>query len=467
MHASIHDPPALRLTPTQRKEFYKELFALAIPIGLQNLLVALLGATDALMLGRLTQDSVAAVSLANQIAFIMSLFLFSVVGGCSALIAQYWGKGDRTMVKNLFCTMLKLSSLISFVFFFLAFFVPENLMGIYTNDARLIPIGASYLRAVSFSYLFNGMNQCYFQMMKVEDRARRSVFISVAMLITDVVLDFFLIYGIGPFPALGATGSAYSTLGVEAVAFIWCVAESHRPGCVRPDLAGLRWFSRDVARDLLRISLPMLASGLAWGLGYSAHSLLMGHMGSDATAAASITSVMLELITCMCKGLSAGAGIMIGKLLGDSQFEKAKSYGRSFWGVSLWCGVFNMALLAVTGPVILHFFVLTVTARQYLIWMLIFTAAYGFAYSLNTIITCGVFPAGGDAIYDSISVFFSMWCFALPLAFLGLFVFHWPVMAVYIVMCMDEIVKLPWIYPRYKKYLWLTNLTRDGEKSGF
>lgn len=450
------------MTSIEKKDFRKELFSLAVPISLQSLLVALIGATDALMLGRWSQDAVAAVSLANQIAFIMSLFVFSLVGGGGALIAQYWGKGDRNMVKNIFCTILKYSFLISLVFFGLAFFIPEKLMTIYTNEESLIAIGASYLRVVSFSYLFNGVTQCYFQMMKVEDRANRSVFISVATLITDVVLDFFLIYGNGPFPALGANGSAYSTIGVEAVAFIWCVIESHQPNCIRPDLQGFKWFSKDIFKDLMKIALPMLASALAWGIGYSAHSLLMGHMGSDATAAASIASLMLELITCVCKGLSAGAGIMIGKLLGDSQFEKAKAYGKAFWGVSFWCGVLNMALMGVAGPVILHFFVLTETARQYLIYMLIFTAVYAFAYSFNTIVTCGVLPAGGDAIYDSISVMISMWCFALPLAFLGAFVFKWPVLVVYTVMLIDEIVKVPWIYPRYKKYLWLQNLTRES-----
>ena len=449
------------MTRLEKKEFRRELFSLAVPISIQSLLVALIGATDALMLGRLTQDSVAAVSLANQIAFIMSLFNFSIVGGGGALIAQYWGKGDKRMVKNIFCTMLKYSFLISFVFFCLAFFLPERLMAIYTNEESLITIGASYLRMVSFSYLFNGVTQCYFQMMKVEDRASRSVFISVATLVTDVVLDFFLIYGNGPFPALGANGSAYSTIGVEAVALIWCIAESRKPGCIRPDLQGFLWFSRDIFKDLMKIALPMLASALAWGIGYSAHSLLMGHMGSDATASASIASLMLEVVTCVCKGLSAGAGIMIGKLLGDSQFDKARQYGKAFWGVSFWCGILNASLLGITGPIILHFFILTETARQYLVYMLCFTALYVFAYSFNTIITCGVFPAGGDAIYDSISVMISMWCFALPLAFLGAFVFRWPVMAVYIVMLLDEIVKLPWIYPRYKKYLWLQNLTRE------
>ena len=92
---------------SEKREFYKELFALAIPIGLQNLLVALIGASDALMLGRLNQDSIAAVSLANQIVFVMNLFIGAVIGGGGALIAQYWGKGDRTMVKNLFCMILK------------------------------------------------------------------------------------------------------------------------------------------------------------------------------------------------------------------------------------------------------------------------------------------------------------------------------------------------------------------------
>ena len=120
-----------------------------------------------------------------------------------------------------------------------------------------------------------------------------------------------------------------------------------------------------------------------------------------------------------------------------------------------------MILLCVLGPVMLKFFILSETAKEYLAIMLIFTAVYVFAFSINTIVVCGIFPAGGDAKYDAVSVFFASWCFSLPLALLGTFVFHWPVMVVYILMCADEIVKLPWVYPRYKKYLWVKNLTRE------
>ncbi len=413
------------------------------------------------MLGRLMQDAVSAVSLANQISFIMNLFSGAVVGGAGALIAQYWGKGNRTMVKNLFCMLMKWVFAISFLFFALAMFVPELLMRIYTPDAALIEIGASYLRAVSLSYLFSGITQCYFLVMKLEGKAPKSVMISVVTLITDIVLDFFLIYGNAGVPKLGANGSAYSTVAVELIALIWCIAESYRGDSVRPDLQGFRWSSAEVTRDLFKIALPMLGSSLAWGLGFSMHSLIMGHLGSDATAAASITSVAQELITCVCKGISAGSGIMVGKLLGQNLFDKAKEYGRKFCHISFFAGGIHMVLLCILGPVVAEFFVLSDTAKFYLICMLVFSGIYVFAYSVNTVIVCGIFPAGGDARYDAISVFFASWCFALPLALLGTFVFHWPVIIVYILMCADEIVKLPWLYPRYRKYLWLNNLTRE------
>lgn len=453
------------MTESEKKEFYKELFALAIPIGLQNLLTALIGASDALMLGRLTQDSIAAVSLANQISFIMNLFIGAAVGGAGALIAQYWGKKDRNMVKNLFCMLIKWAFVIAFIFFALAMLIPEQLMRIYTPEESLIKIGASYLRVVSVSYLFAGISQCYYLKMKIEGKASKSVAISVVTLLTDMVLDFFLIYGIAGAPKLGANGSAYSTVFVELVAVVWCVIESYRGDSIHPDWKGFRWFSADVTKDFLKISLPMLGSSIAWGIGFSMHSLIMGHLGSDATAAASITSVVQELITFVAKGIASGAGIIIGKLLGQGLFDKAKVYGRKLCFISFWGGGIQAALLCILSPIAARFFVLTETARHYLIFMMIFTAFYVFAHSINTVIVCGIFPAGGDARYDAISVFFASWCFALPLALLGTFVFHWPVILVYILMCADEIVKLPWLYPRYKKYLWLNDLTREEEKA--
>ena len=447
----------------ENRQFYKELFSLAIPIGLQNLLIALIGATDAFMLGRYSQDAVSAVSLANQASFIMNLFVGAAVGGGGVLLAQYYGKGDGGMVKNLFCMILKYAFGITVVFFCLAMFAPEALMRIYTKETALIEIGASYLRAVAPSYLFVGVTQCYYALMKLEGKAKKSIYISLFALIADVVLDIFLIYGlIGDFQGFGPDGSAYSTVFVEFCALVWCVAESYRKGSTRVDLKGVLWHSWAITKDFFKVLLPMLGSSLAWGIGFSLHSFIMGHLGSDATAPASIASVAQEVITCLCKGISAGAGIMVGKLLGQNLFEEAKAYGKRFWKVAIFTGLLHMAVLYALIPVFSAFFILSETAERYLVYMLLFNGLYAFAYSLNAIIVCGVFPAGGDANYDAVSVFLSSWCFALPLALLGAFVFDWSVIAVYILMCSDEIVKLPWLYGRYKKYKWLKNLTHDA-----
>ena len=443
------------------KSFRKELSALAIPFALQGLLTALVGASDALMLGRLTQSSIAAVSLANQISFVMSLFMGAAIGSVGVLVAQYYGKEDFATVKKLLSMSLRYSFGIALIFFLLAFFIPEQLMMIFTNEPELIRIGADYLRIVSFSYLFSGVAQCYLMLMKVDGRAKMSVWISAVTVIVDMAADFFLIYGFGKIPALGANGSAYSTIAVEILAVIWCVIASLQKGRIRPNIRSLLSFSKQLEKDTLRVALPMLASSLSWGLSISAHSAIIGHLGTDATAAYSVTNVATSLIQCLSHGFANGGAIMLGGLLGQNRLEEAKDYGRRFWNVSIFCGVANAVLLCIVGPLVYIFYVLEPLAKQYLVMMLAFNILYMFAYAFNTVFTCGVFPAGGDAKYDAVSVFFATWCFALPLSLIGCFVFHWPVMVVYIVMCADEIVKVPFLIPHYRKYIWLKNLTRE------
>ena len=443
----------------ERRSFNAELMALAIPLALQNLLNALVGASDALMLGRLTQDAIAAVSLANQISFVMSLFNGAVIGAVGVLIAQYWGKKDYLNAKRFLGMAMRYVVVISFLFFILALSIPEKLMTIFTLEPELIRIGAGYLRIVSFSYLFAGISQCFLMMMKVTDYAKLSVKISAVTVLVDMSVDFFLIYGIGPVPALGANGSAYSTIAVEAIALIWCLLWAQ----VRMDHNTLFFFSKQYEKDAWKIIPGMLASSLSWGLSMTMHSFILGHLGTAATAASSVTSVAQQLIQCITMGLSTGAGIMIGQLLGQNMLDKAKEYGHQFWWVALWSGLINIGLICVVGPLVYMFYALEPEAKNYLIQMLMFSAVYMFAYAYNTIITCGVFPAGGDSKYDALSVFFATWCFAIPFALLACFIFHWPVIAVYAVMCLDEIVKVPFIRHRYNRYLWVRNLTRETD----
>lgn len=444
-----------------KKQFNKELFALGIPFALQGLLNALVGASDALMLGRLTQESVAAVSLANQISFVMSLFIGSVTGAAGVLTAQYYGKKDHDTVQKLLCMAIRYVVIISGIFFALTQAIPKQLMMIFTNEPELISIGAGYLKIVGFSYIFNGLSQAYLMLMKVDGRAKISVYISAVIVAVDMTADFFLIYGFGKIPALGANGSAYSTIAVEIIAFVWCLAASFEKNRIRPSVSSLTFFSADLEKDTLKIALPMLASSMAWGLSISAHSSIIGHLGTDAAAAYSISEVATSLIKCIGNGFASGAGIMIGSLLGQNKIDTAKQYGHRFWIVSIWIGVVNDVLLLIIGPLVYFLYVLEPMARNYLVKMLAYQLLYMFAFSFNAIFTCGVLPAGGDARYDAISVCIATWCTAIPLSLIGCRIFKWPVIVVYMVMCADEIVKFPFLLPRYRKYYWLNNLTRE------
>ncbi len=449
---------------TEKKQFNKELRTLAVPLALQQLLNALVGATDALVLGRLTQEAIAAVSLANQVSFVMSLFNGSVIGAIGILVAQYWGKQDYGRARRFLGMAIRYVAGISILFSAAAFCFSEELMRIFTPEEALIAIGGEYLKIVSVSYLLTGLSQCFLLAMKISGCAKMSVWISAVTVAVDVVADIFLVYSWGSWQGLGANGTAWSTIAVETIALAWCILWSLRVKEVRLGSAELTGFTKEFEQDLWRLIPGMLISSLSWGLSISLHSVIMGHLGTDAAAAYSVTTVALQLIQCLGHGLGSGAGIMIGGLLGSNELDKAKKYGRQFWRVSAVAGIINVGLIAVVGPLVYFFYVLEPLAKEYLVGMLLFTALYLFAFSYNTIITCGVFPAGGDAKYDAISVVLATWCFSIPLALLGCFVFDWPVMAVFIVMRLDEIVKVPFIKGRYKKYIWLTNLTREGKK---
>ncbi len=388
----------------------------------------------------------------------MSLFNGTVISAVGILIAQYWGKREYDKVQLFWGMAIRYVALISILFSFAAYFLPEQLIRIFTREAELIAIGAGYLKIVSFSYLLAGITQCFLMVMKPSGYAKMSVWISAVTVIVDVAADIFLVYGYGEWAGFGAAGTAYSTIVIEGVALIWCIVWSRKVKEVRLGSMIFR-FSKPFEKDMWRLIPGLIVSSLSWGLSISVHSVIMGHLGTDATAAYSVVSVTQQLIQCLTQGLSAGAGIIIGGLLGKNELDKAKEYGKRFWKVSAISGLINIGLIAVAGPFVYTFYVLEPQAKTYLIQMLLFLTVYMFAYAYNTIITVGVFPAGDDAKYDAISVVLATWCFAVPLSLLGCFVFKWPVMAVYAVMCLDEIVKVPFIRRRFDKYIWLKNLT--------
>ena len=443
------------------KEFYGKLIHLTVPIALQSLMLASVAAGDAVMLGRIEQNSMAAVSLATQVQFVQNMFLMAITSAGSILGAQYWGKKDVRTLNDIFCMMLRVAGLVSVLFAAACLVVPRYLMMAFTHDPALIEIGIGYLKIAGWSYLLTGISQCYLTIMKVSDHAGPSAWISSSAVVLNILLNAVFIFGLLGAPAMGADGAATATLIARVIELVLCLVMSFRKGFIHPELA--RFFRRNrlLGADFRKCCLPLLGGALFWGVGFTSYTAIMGHMGADAAAANSIAAVVRDLICCLCNGIGAAGGILVGNELGAGKLDKGKLYGDRLAKLSFLIGFFSTAVVLAVTPFVVRFMVLDDAARSYLTGMMVIMAVYMIGRSANTVIINGVFAAGGDTLFDMYSLAVCMWGIAIPLALLGAFVWHWPVLVVYSCTCLDEVGKIPWVLLHYKKYKWVKDLTRD------
>lgn len=442
------------------KAFINKLWKLTLPIAFQGLMLALVAAADAFMLGNVEQNSMAAVSLAAQIQFVQNMLVLTIVNTASILGSQYWGKNDQNTVQQVFGIAFRLSIVVSFAFFIGCVFFPRYLMLIFTNEEVLIEIGAGYLKIAGWSYLLTGITQVYLTMMKVSNHASASAKVSTIAVLLNIVLNALFIYGLFIFPKMGVKGAAIATLLARIVECLISIAVSRHDGYISLQIKAI--FSRNklLMQDYLKCFWPLLGAMLLWGIGFTSYSAFMGHLGTDAAAANSVASVIRDLVCCMCDGLAAGGGIVVGNELGAGNLEKGKLYGDRITIIAFICGAVSCVLMLIVTPFILDFVKLTPNARKLLIGMMIIMAFYMIGRAVNTIIINGTFAAGGDTVFDMYSLAVTMWCLAIPLAVLGTFFLNWPVLVVYACTCIDEVGKIPWVMVHYRKYKWVKDLTR-------
>ena len=440
--------------------FYRKVAGIALPLGLQSLMLALVGAADAFMLGRVQQDQMTAVSLATQIQFIQNMFLMGITTAGTILGAQYWGKGDKKTMQDIFNLMLRYAGLLSLLFFAACEFCPELLMRIYTGDDTLTAIGASYLRIAGWSYLMTGIGECFLGMMRVTDHVTQSVWISSSAVVFNVIFNLIFIFGYLGAPRLEARGAALATTLARALQLALCIFFTARPGHIRPALSRFFTGRRELTRDFFRQAIPCLGGSLFWGVGFSAYTAIVSHLGTDAAAANSVAGVVRELVGCIGNGIASAAGILVGNALGAGDLERGKAIGIRLMKLSYLIGLVSGLLVLASTPLVLRLMKLTPEAARYLTGMMIILAVYMVGRSVNAVTINGILDGGGDTIFDMYSLAVCMWGIAIPLALLGAFVFHWPVLLVYACTCLDEVGKIPWVMIRFRKYKWVRNLTR-------
>lgn len=445
---------------SEKRIFYRKLWGLVFPIAIQNLMTALVSASDAFMLGFVSQTSLSAVSLATQIQFVHNLFMLALTIGATTLAAQYWGKGDTDSVEEILAIVLKISMAVSVVFFIAAMFFSGFLMRIFTNDIRLIQAGIPYLRIVSVSYLFMGFSQIYLCIMKNSGRTAKSTIYGSVAVVINIGFNVIFIFGLAGFPDMGIAGAALATTVSRALELLLTIYENMHRSLVCVRLKYIRNSSKKLKKDFWHYTTPVLGNELVWGCGFTMFSVIMGHLGSDAVAANSVANILKNIIACVCNGIGIGAGIIVGNELGKGEMERATEYGNRLFKLAVFAGAVSGLILLAVSPVLRIFTgSLSAQAHSYLKNMMYICTYYMIGKSVNATVIAGVFCAGGDTKFGLKCDAVTMWVILIPIWMITAFVLKLPIMVVYFIISMDEIIKLPAVYRHYKKYNWVRNLT--------
>lgn len=445
----------------KQAEMTKKILKLTLPIVIQNLLSAAVSSADVIMLNYVDQSAISAVSLAAQYTNILFMVYYGLGTGATMLCAQYYGKKDLQAIRVIEGIALRFSLSLSSLFAVLVLVCPQLLMKLFTNDAALIELGASYLRVMSITYLCWGVTEVYLSILRSIGKVQISMMLNILAFTLNIFLNAVFIFGLFGAPELGVLGVAIATAASRVAELIVCIIVSLCSREIKLNPMYMFISNKVLLGDFVKLSLPALANDVVWGTAFSMYSVIMGHLGNDAVAANSIVTVVRSFGTTFCFAIASGSGILLGNIIGENRMEDARACAKKAMKLTIISGALGGVIILCATPLVLRFADLTDTAMYYLKYMLLINSYYVMGAAVNTTLIAGVFRAGGDSKFGFVCDTIDMWCYAVPLGFIAAFVFRLPVLWVYFLLCTDEFVKWPWVIRRYKSEKWLNNITRE------
>lgn len=441
------------------KTFLRAMLGLAIPVTIQQLITASMNMVDVLMVGQLGEASIAALGLANQIFFLLILFLFGVTSGMAIFTAQFWGKGDVESIRLVLGMSLMVALLVGLLFSLAAILTPEALMRFYTEDPQVIALGASYLHIVGISYVFVGITTAYMAVLRSITWVKLTMIVSVTAILIKTGLAYLLIFGVGALPAMGVRGAAIATSIAWIFESILVIILSFRlksPLAANP-LSYFK-FKRAFLMSVLRTALPAAANEVFWSVGITIYNAVYARIGTDAIAAININATIEELAFVMYIGLGNACAVMIGNKIGKGDKETAFEYGRRFTLLTIIVAILiGLATIAARNWVINLYEISDRSANFVRLLMTVF-AATAWLRAFNFTLFVGVLRAGGDTRFAMFMELFSIWLIGVPAALIGGFVLRLPVYGVYLLVLLEEAVKAIVMFRRYLSRRWIHDL---------
>lgn len=445
------------------KVFYRTLFHVLLIVSLQNVINYSVNMIDNLMLGAYGQVQLSAVACVNQIFFLLTGFYQGCVNGLSVLAAQNWGKKNVVKINRLGGIALKFSLVIGAVFFILAAAIPEQLTGIFTSDPAIIAEGAAYLSIIKYAFFPYAISFTFINLLLNVETVGISFKISIVSLIVNGGLNYLLIFGNFGFPRLGVVGAAYATLTarvIEMIIIVWYVAKKDEK---------LHFFQSDflkhhpdVLQEYLKIDMPLMIASIAFAIGTPIQGALLGKMSTDAIAANSVTSTFYQYVKVIAQAFTMAAGVTTGITIGRGNIKEVRAAARTIEVICLILGATLALILFLIRKPLLSLYTLTPEAMALSNRLLIIMCVVMMGMSYEVPLLFGVIKNGGDTVFTSQMNIIFMWAIAIPLAFLGLYVWHLGPEWIVIFMQSDQLLKCIPAAIRIRQYdKWIHVLAKE------
>lgn len=447
---------------TKDRSFYKTLFALAVPISLQNLITFAVNFADNLMIGSLGDDAISGVYVGNQLQTVVQMFVAGIEGAILILAAQYWGKRDSSSIRKVVSVGMKFALGVGMLATLSAVLFPEWIIRAFTQEPGVIREGAAYVQIVGFTYLFFSVSQVMIAAMRSVETAKIGLYISCMALVVNVGLNYVLIFGHLGFPAMGVRGAAIATLISRILEM--CVSTGYVffvDKKLRFTLMDLLHTDRQLLWDFIRYGLPIIGGQVVWAVNSLANTKILGCYSAGVIAATSITGMLHNLVYVWMNGMSSAVGIITGKTVGAGLYDKMKEYAKTVQVIFLIVGLVSGAAIFLARDGFISLYNASPEAQEY-------SRQFINVISVTIIGTCyqaaclfGLVKSGGDISFvfknDTIFVFLVVLPSSLLAMWLGA-----PPWVVFACLKCDQIFKCFVALVKINRYNWMKNLTRDA-----
>lgn len=441
-----------------RSKFQKELIQIAVPVTLQCLMQSSFSVVDQIMTGQLGSVSIAGIGLGGKFASLYSVVIAAVASVAGIMIAQYIGKKDPKEVGRSFYTNLAVSLILAAVFTAISMLIPSRILGLYTNDAVTVQVGAEYLRIYALSFLPVAVTSILSAYLRCVQAAKIPLYAGLFASAANTAFNYVLIFGNAGFPAMGVKGAAWASVIAQASGCILTVLlffhlyRKHAwnvPIVIRTDKAQRKAY--------LVIFMPLLLSEFFWSLGENVYASIYGHMGTKALAAMTLTNPLQALVMGALTGVSQAAGVMIGKRLGADDTERAYQDSKRLMFTGLACSVLLSVLVIVFHKYYVMIFQVEEDVRRITGYLLIAYALVA-PVKVQNMVLGGILRSGGRTTYVMAIDLIGTWLFGVPLGLLSAFVLHLPIAAVYFALSMEECVRVAISLAIFRRKRWMRKL---------